>query len=77
MHYSTHLLRHLRVTIGQNIHTARLKQKMTLRTLSKKSDVPEYLIDQYELGKNQIGLEQLLRIACVLGIKAESLLCSS
>jgi transcriptional regulator with XRE-family HTH domain len=73
MQYSTHLLRHLRFAIGQNICFARTKQRMTLRYLSKKSGVPEFLLDQYELGKNQIGLGDLLKIACVLKVRLTSL----
>jgi transcriptional regulator with XRE-family HTH domain len=69
MQYSTHLLRHLRLTIGQNIHTLRARRKLPLAKLSRLSGVSEAMIDQYELGKHQIPLEHLLRIACAL--KAE------
>lgn len=43
MQYSTHLLRHLRFTIGQNIHRRRAEQKMPLKKLARLSDVPERL----------------------------------
>lgn len=68
MQYSTHLLRHLRFNIGQNIRSTRTKKKMTLRYLSKKSGVREDKIDQFELGKNGISLEAMLRVACVLEV---------
>jgi transcriptional regulator with XRE-family HTH domain len=73
MTYSTRLLRHLRFGIGQNICNARTRQGMTLRKLSKKSGVPEHRIDQYELGKNEITLDHLLKIACVLRVRLTSL----
>jgi transcriptional regulator with XRE-family HTH domain len=74
MQYSSHLLRHLRFTIGQNIHAARLKQKMTLKKLSHLSGVPEDKLDQYELGKNEIRLDQLLKIACSLEMRVRELM---
>lgn len=74
MQYSPHLLRHLRFTIGQNIHTARTGQKMTLRKLSRLSGVPEHKLDQYELGKNEIRLEELLKVACVFGMGVTELM---
>lgn len=74
MQYSTHLLRHLRFIIGKNIRVARTGQKMTLRKLSRLSGIPELLIDHYELGKNEITLEHMLRVGCVLGIDAIGLM---
>lgn len=73
MQYSTHFLRHVRFTIGQNIRAARDKQKMTLRHLSRKSGVPEFKIDQFELGKNNISVEEMVRLGCVLGVRAEEI----
>lgn len=74
MQYSTHLLRHLRFTIGQNIHQHRAKQKMPLKKLARLSGVSEQLLDHYELGKNEIGLDELLKIACVFDIKVDALM---
>lgn len=68
MQYSTHLFRHLRLTIGSNIHNHRVRQKMPLQKLSKLSSIPENLIDLYELGKYEIRLEQLFRISCALKV---------
>jgi len=74
MTYSTHLLRHLRFTIGQNIQRRRVQKKLSLQKLSRLSGVSEQLIDHYELGKSEIGLREMLRIACILEIKTEDLL---
>ncbi len=74
MQYSTHLLRHLRFTIGQNIHRRRAEQKMPLKKLARLSGVPEHLLDHYELGKNEIGLDELLKIACALEIELRELI---
>ena len=74
MIYSTHLLRHLRTVIGRNIHNARVERKLVLRKLATASGVSEDLIDRYELGKNEIRLDELLRIACVLGVRVSALL---
>lgn len=74
MQYSTHLLRHLRYTIGQNIHAQRSEQKLPLRKLAKLTGVSEQLLDHYELGKNEIGLDELLKIACALELEIEELI---
>ena len=74
MNYSTHLLRHLRLMIGQNIHHQRTTQKLPLRKLAKLTGLSENLLDQYELGKNDIRLDALLKIACALEVDAEKLL---
>jgi len=74
MCYSTHLLRHLRQTIGQNIHRLRVQQKLTLSKLARTTGISERLLDHYELGKNEINLMALLRIACALKVEVSALL---
>jgi transcriptional regulator with XRE-family HTH domain len=74
MLYSTHLLRHLRQVIGQNIHALRVHRKITLRKLARLTGVPEHLLDHYELGKNEIGLSDLLKISCVLEVGIDDLI---
>lgn len=74
MTYSTHLLRHLRLTIGCNIHRLRAKQKIPLRKFSRLTGISERLLDHYELGKNEIGLAEMLKIACALGVEVKQLL---
>lgn len=64
--YSTRLLRRVRRQCGANIHRARAARRLTLRKLSQLSGVPEWRIDQYELGKGEIKLEDMLRLACAL-----------
>lgn len=74
MQYSTHLLRHLRFTIGQNIHRHRSQQKMPLKKLAKLTAVSELLLDYYELGKSEIRLDELLKIACALEVEIAQLI---
>lgn len=74
MNYSVYALRDLRLTIGQNIHDLRVQRKMTLAELSKKTGVTEKLLDGYELGKGDIGLNELFRIGCGLEVKLYNLL---
>ncbi len=64
--YSIHLLRHLRFTIGQNIHALRTKRCMSLQKLSGLSGISVVTLDAYELGKYEIGLREILQIACAL-----------
>ena len=68
MIYSSDLLRHLRFTISQNIHSLRTRRKMPLLKLAHKVGVPLEKIDHYELGKNEIPLDHALKIACALGV---------
>ncbi len=74
MQYSTHLLRHWRFTIGQNIHRRRAQQKLPLRKLARLTGLSELLLDHYELGKNEIGLDELLKIACALEVELKELI---
>ena len=74
MTYSIHLTRHLRFVIGENIHHYRARQKMTLRKLFCLTGIPEWLLDHYELGKNDMGLLELHRIACALNVDIRELL---
>jgi transcriptional regulator with XRE-family HTH domain len=74
MLYTTHMLRHLRVIIGQNIHRLRTKCEMTIHGLSSESGLPKESIERYEIGKNDIQLNELLKIACALGVLAGDLL---
>jgi transcriptional regulator with XRE-family HTH domain len=74
MHYSTHLLRHLRATIGQNIRHHRTQQKMPLHKLAKLTGIPTQLLDHYELGKNEIRLDEMLKITCALRIEIQKLI---
>ncbi len=73
MHYSTHLLRHVRFTIGRNIHRIREERKLPLMKLARQCGLSELLLDQYELGKHDIALRELLKIACALEVKMEEL----
>jgi transcriptional regulator with XRE-family HTH domain len=68
MLYSAHLLRHLRLTIGHNIHQLRATRKLPLAKLSRLSNIPPESLDHYELGKSEIRLDEMLRIACALDV---------
>ncbi|HRJ12498.1 MAG TPA: helix-turn-helix transcriptional regulator [Alphaproteobacteria bacterium] len=72
--YSTQLLRQVRRSIGANIWRARQRRRMTIKKLSQLSGVPEWRIDQYELGKNEIKLDDLLRLSCALGVGMEKII---
>ncbi len=53
--------------IGQRIHRERLKQSLTLRQLSERSDLTTSQLSQVELGKNAASLWALARISGALG----------
>ena len=74
MIYSTHLFRHLRIIIGQNIHRLRAARRLTLDELAARSGVSQTSIDFYELGKGEIHLNQLLRLACAMEVEVAALL---
>lgn len=72
---TTRTYRHLRRKIEYNIHVLRDEQKMTLRKLSSLTNLPPWLLDQYELGKGDIPLLHMLRIAGALNANILDLLC--
>jgi len=67
-------LRSLRKHIGNTIHHKRIEKGMTLRKLSRLANINMEKLDQYEMGKNQIKLEDLFMIAHLLEIRIEHLL---
>lgn len=73
MIYSTKLLRALRADIGRNIHAMRVKRRVLLGRLAKQSGLPEERLDRYELGKNEIRLDELLKLACALDVPLAAL----
>ncbi|HEY0302272.1 MAG TPA: helix-turn-helix transcriptional regulator [Rhizomicrobium sp.] len=60
--------------MGHNIHSARVERKLLLNKLAAASGVSPELLDRYELGKNEIQLDELLKIACVLDRSVGALL---
>jgi transcriptional regulator with XRE-family HTH domain len=72
--YSTRVLCHLRAAIGHNIHRVRVQRKLLLGKLASASGVSADRIDRYEMGKNEIQLDELLRIACALDVQIAALL---
>lgn len=70
MTYTTEKLRGMRRDIGLNIHYHRARRKMTLDELAAATGMPRDMIDRYEIGKGEIPLDVMLKIACVLGVEA-------
>jgi len=66
-------LRNLRKTIGNNIHKERALRKITLDRLSRLTGIRMKKLDQYELGKNMVRLEEIFLIAHNLSVAAEKL----
>lgn len=63
-----HPLRALRRTIGFNIHAVRRKRRISLWKMEKMTGVPARMLDQFELGKGEVRLDDLVAIAAVLGV---------
>jgi len=62
-------VRELRKTIGARIHYLRMQKRETLHHLSHITGISSDKIDQYELGKNEISIEALLKLACGLDLE--------
>jgi len=60
--------------IGQRIRQERLRQSLTLRQLSSRTDLTTSQLSQVELGKNAASLWALARICGALGIRISELL---
>ena len=67
-------LRILRKIIGRNIHELRMERGFTLKKLSRHTNINPLKIDQYEMGKNEITLDKLFKIADALGVDIIDLL---
>ena len=52
-------LRFIRKKIGENLRNQRLKRKMTLRYMSEEIRINFDIIDQFEMGKRDIQLEDI------------------
>lgn len=63
MHHSPTNFGQLRARIGHNIHQLRHQQRCSIAKLARKSGVSAKVIDDYELGRRNMQLEYLLRIA--------------
>jgi len=59
-------MRLVRKRVGFNIHRLRAHQKMTLKKLAVLSGLSAERLDAYELGKNEIQLDHMVKIACAL-----------
>lgn len=56
------------MTIGEKIKIARCNARLTQRALAEKCGIATGTVQQYELGKRQPRIEQLLKIAEALNI---------
>ena len=70
----TKYFRALRKTIGQNILAARRKRNLSLYRLSKEVGINPHNLDLFELGKKQMNIEKLVKIASVLEVEPQNLL---
>ena len=52
-------LRSIRKKIGENLRNQRLKRKMTLRYMAEEIRISFDIIDQFEMGKRNIQLEDM------------------
>lgn len=64
-------LKNIRKNIGYNIYKARRRKGFTLKKLSKISNIDFLLLDQFELGKNEVNLNILMRIANSLDVSMQ------
>ncbi len=71
--YSHDRINHLRITIGRKIYHLRCERRLSLRKLAMHAGLSVRKLDHYEIGKNEITLDQLLRIACAFGVEVEEL----
>ena len=67
-------LKNIRKNIGYNIYKARRCKGLTLKKLSEISNIDFLLLDQFELGKNEVNLNILMRIANSLDVSMQDFL---
>lgn len=59
-------IRELSRRIGGNLHARRCTQRMSLRTLARLTGLPEWRLDEIELGKGELRLDELFRLSKAL-----------
>ncbi len=64
-------LRALRGSIGQVLHAQRRAQNISLYTIEKRTGLPPHCVDQIELGKGDIALDKIVRLALFLNLEIE------
>lgn len=64
----------LRRRIGRNIHAIRTRKQITLEKLSRLSGFSADTIDRLELGKDEVNVWHLMKLAEVLGVEEAALL---
>lgn len=69
MHETTAMLRQTRATIGRKIHYLRQQKKLPLCKLARLTSIDPMRIDQFELGKHEIRMEEILKIAWAMKVK--------
>lgn len=67
-------LRSLRFQIGQNIHRRRSELRLPLTECAERIGLSPRILDQYEMGKREIELGELLRIAHTLRVHVRELI---
>ena len=67
-------LRSIRKKIGENLRNQRLKRKMTLRYMAEEIRINFDIIDQFEMGKRNIQLEDINIFANFFHVSIDTLL---
>ena len=65
---------YVNMTLGQNIARARKENKLSQADLSRKLDMSQTIISQWERGEREASLSMIWRIADVLNVPVTSLL---
>lgn len=66
-------LRQLRATVGENLHRYRRKRRMTLEKCARKAGMNPQAIDFYEMGKGEISLSVMAKLARALHVPLTAL----
>lgn len=61
--------------IGKRIHDARVRRNMTQEYLAEKADLSPSYISRLETGRHMVSIEKLYKIAQVLDVGLQDLLC--
>jgi transcriptional regulator with XRE-family HTH domain len=67
-------IRRVRFAIGERIHAQRQGRQITLVKMANLTGIPAPVLDRYELGKDDITLLDIVRLARALHMSVEELL---
>ena len=60
-----------RGTIGQQLYQIRVSKQLTMKQVCTETNIPEYIVDNMEIGRGSLKMPELYRLAKYYGKKVQ------